>query len=108
MLKNLKNSILACKLDTKNLHIIKCPKQLPCGYTCCLQCIKLLARDGNTFKCTFCKKFHCISKDSYRNVIIEYALDSSLEILIQELSMESKNYLINLKGKLIRFYLYMI
>jgi hypothetical protein len=99
MLKYLKNSIITCKLETNNLHIVKCPKRLPCGYTCCLQCIKRLAHDGNKFKCAFCKNFHRISKDLSRNVNIEYALDSSLEILIKEFSIESKNDALNLKGK---------
>lgn len=98
MLKYLKNSILTCKLDAKNLHIMKYPKRLPCGYSSCYDCIKRLIKDGSVFRCTFCKMIHRIPTDLTRNVTIEYALDSSLEILIQELSIQSTNDSINLKG----------
>jgi hypothetical protein len=98
MLKYSKHSILTCKID-KNVHIIKCPKRLPCGYTCCNDCIKQQIFDYNKFKCTFCKKIHRIPKDLTRNVSIEYALDNSLEILVEEFSWQSKNDAISLKGK---------
>ena len=99
MFKYSQNSILACKIDVKNVHIIKNPKRLPCGYTACNDCIEQLIQDGNKLECKFCRKFHRIPRDLTRNVNIEYALDSSLEILVKEFSKQILNDALNLKGR---------
>lgn len=79
-------SIVVCKYNGKNDHLLKKPKLLPCGNTVCADCI-ISNRNSNTneFKCNYekCNQIHVIQDiDLLKiNLIADDAIRDNLETL---------------------------
>lgn len=94
-------NVISCKFEHSNVHILRDPRSLPCGFTICKLCIdKLINELKEPTFCTLCSGSHEISSLKKSSLIVNHVAVRALKIFGEHATINSNRKLNDILKKL--------